>query len=158
MVETSYANLENLFNKQWLSWKVDTIKLNAKFIEESPYFDSWVDAIVTEGYLWEVMTQKNISLDRIEKQRESLTKIYEWFFAGLSKIKFKGNVVISFPFWEIKWKYFYFEEIYSILEKYCEVESLLDESTWFYPTKVGSLLYKREKQLVWREIFKLKIK
>lgn len=158
MVETSLYNLQNLFSQESKNGTIKIMKLNAKFIEESPYFDMWVDAIVTEWYLGEIMTQKNISLERIEKQRESLTKIYEWFFAGLSKINFQWNVVISFPFREIKGKYFYFEEIYTLLQKYCDVIPLLKKSSWFLPTKVWSLLYKREKQLVGREIFKLKIK
>jgi hypothetical protein len=34
------------------------------------------------------MTKKNITIDRIEKQRESLSKIYSAFFENLSKIKY----------------------------------------------------------------------
>jgi hypothetical protein len=34
------------------------------------------------------MTKKNISLDRIQKQRESLKSLYEAFFANLQKAKF----------------------------------------------------------------------
>jgi hypothetical protein len=108
--------------------------------------------------LWEIMTKKNISVERIKKQRESLEKIYEWFFLNLKKWNFSWNIVISFPFWELDKKYFYFEEIYNIIEKYCKVINLLPDNIEFKTTKKWSLLYKRKTQLVWREVFKLKIK
>jgi hypothetical protein len=34
------------------------------------------------------MTQKNISLERINKQKESLKSLYEKFFAGFKKVNF----------------------------------------------------------------------
>jgi hypothetical protein len=70
------------------------------------------------------MTKKNISIDRIEKQRESLEKIYSAFFKNLSKIKYSGTIVISFPFWDFKGKYIFFTEVYDTLEKYCDIQSL----------------------------------
>jgi len=148
MVETSTKNTK---------WIIE--KLNAKFINEATFWNkvkNWI--IVSEWYLWEVMTQKNISRDRILEQRKGLEKLYIPFFENLKKWWFSWNIVISFPFWEIKWKYFYFEEIYSILEEYCEILPYFPEYFNLKPTKSGSLLYKRDKQLVWREIFKLKIK
>jgi len=48
------------------------------------------------------MTQKNITRERIEKQKEAIQKIYEPFFTGLKKSNYKGTIVISFPFWEMK--------------------------------------------------------
>jgi hypothetical protein len=48
------------------------------------------------------MTKKNISVDRIMKQRQSLEKIYSAFFENLSKMKYSGTLVISFPFWDVK--------------------------------------------------------
>lgn len=138
---------------------VEFIKLNAKFINESSVLlEKNIDAIVTEWYLWEIMTQKNISIDRIDKQKESLISIYEKFFENLKKIKYEWNIVICFPFWEISWKYIYFEEIYKTLSILCDIQPLFPTSFENITTKVWSLLYKREKQLVWREIFKLKIK
>lgn len=138
---------------------VEFIKLNSKFINESSILlEKNIDAIVTEWYLWEIMTQKNISIDRIDKQKESLISIYEKFFENLKKIKYEWNIVICFPFWEISWKYIYFEEIYKTLSILCDIHPLFPTSFENITTKVWSLLYKREKQLVWREIFKLKIK
>ena len=138
---------------------VEFIKLNAKFINESSVLlEKNIDAIVTEWYLWEIMTQKNISIDRIDKQKESLISIYEKFFENLKKIKYEWNIVICFPFWEISWKYIYFEEIYKTLSILCDIQPIFPTSFENITTKAWSLLYKREKQLVWREIFKLKIK
>jgi hypothetical protein len=108
--------------------------------------------------LWEIMTRKNICIDRIDKQKKSLLELYERFFKWLKKIKYKWNLVICFPFWEMNWKYIYFSEIYSLLWKFCDIERLFPKWYEVETTKSGSLLYKRDKQLVWREIFKLKIK
>lgn len=138
---------------------VEFIKLNAKFINESSVLlEKNIDAIVTEWYLWEIMTQKNISIDRINKQKESLISIYEKFFENLKKINYTWNIVICFPFWEISWKYIYFEEVYKTLSILCDIQPLFPTSFENITTKAWSLLYKRDKQLVWREIFKLKIR
>ena len=148
MVETASQNTK---------WVIE--KLNAKFINEASFFDkikNWI--IVSEWYLWEVMTKKNISKERILEQRKSLVKIYKPFFENLKKWGFSGTIVISFPFWEIKWNYHYFEEIYDILQKNCEILPFFQKDFKLKSTKTWSLLYKREKQLVGREIFKLKIK
>lgn len=158
MVETSKKNCEEVSEELFANAIIWIEKLNAKFIHESSYFDHWVDAIVSEWYLGEVMTKKNISHERIQKQQESLTKIYEPFFAGLQKVGYKWTIVISFPFWDIKGKYSYFDGIYKILEKYCEVLPFFPADYQIQASKSGSLLYKRDSQLVWREIFKLKIK
>ncbi len=138
---------------------VEFIKLNAKFINESSILlEKNIDAIVTEWYLWEIMTVKNISIDRINKQKESLISIYEKFFENLKKINYTWNIVICFPFWEISWKYIYFEEVYKTLSLLCDIQPLFPTQFENITTKAWSLLYKREKQLVWREFFKLKIK
>ncbi len=159
MVELSTNNINKFLLSNNLHLENFEInKLNAKFIEESSFFENRVNSIVTEWYLWEVMTQKNISIDRIDKQKKSLLELYDRFFLWLTKVKFNWIIVICFPFWEINSKYIYFNEIYDLLNKYCIIGNMFP--VWFKleTTKVWSLLYKREKQLVWREIFKLKIK
>lgn len=134
-------------------------KLNAKFIHEVSFWEQVKDwMIVTEWFLWEIMTQKNISKERIQVQRDSLTKLYKAFFTHLQKWRFTWTLVMSFPFWEIKWKYQFFEEVYTVLDSYCEILPFFSEDFSQHPTKVWSLLYKREKQLVGREIFILKMK
>lgn len=160
MVDESRKNISDFISKNWLkniSFKIE--KLNAKFINESEILKKEkIDLIVTEWYLWEIMTKKNISLDRINKQKESLLSIYSKFFENLAKVDFSWKIVICFPFWEINGKFIYFDEILEILNKFCVIENIFKNSEINLSSKSGSLLYKREKQLVWREIFKLKIK
>ena len=160
MVDESRKNISDFISKNLLkniSFKIE--KLNAKFINESEILKKEkIDLIVTEWYLWEIMTKKNISLDRINKQKESLLSIYSKFFENLAKVDFSWKIVICFPFWELNGKFIYFNEILEILNKFCVIENIFKNSEINLSSKSGSLLYKREKQLVWREIFKLKIK
>ena len=156
MVEYSINNVLSL-KKDLKTCKI--FKHNAKFILELDFLNSnKIDSIVTEWYLWEIMTHKNINLERIEKQRKKLQDLYEWFFSWLKQVWYKWNIVISFPFWKLKWKYIYFNEIYDILNKYCDIQKLFPKDFELQESKVWSLLYKRDKQLVGREIFKLKMK
>ena len=160
MVDESRKNISDFISKNLLkniSFKIE--KLNAKFINESEILKKEkIDLIVTEWYLWEIMTKKNTSLDRINKQKESLLSIYSKFFENLAKVDFSWKIVICFPFWELNGKFIYFNEILEILNKFCVIENIFKNSEINLSSKSGSLLYKREKQLVWREIFKLKIK
>lgn len=158
MIQESKSNLWNLKSKLW---KIDTeiIEFDARDMNENPILkNNKIDSIVSEGFLWEVMTQKNINMDRINIQKKNLLKLYEKFFNGLNKVWFSGNIVISFPFWDLKWKYVFFEEVYNVLDNCCEILPLFPSEFDFKETKSWSLLYKRQKQLVWREIFKLRIR
>lgn len=165
MVINTTNNIKSFLNSKLLwKWELDNInykiiKLNSKFIDESEILENKkIDSIVTEWYLWEIMTQKNISIDRINKQKESLLELYDRFFKWLKSINYKWNLVICFPFWEIKWKFIYFTEIHELLHKNCNIKPLFPSNSKLEATKSWSLLYKREKQLVGREIFKLIIK
>lgn len=160
MVENTINNITWFINSNWIKLdNFEIIKLNSKFIEESQILQNKkIDSIVTEWYLWEVMTQKNISQERINKQKESLISLYERFFEWLKQVNYKWNLVICFPFWEMKGKYIYFNDIYNTIKKYCIVENIYPTDFEIETTLMWSLLYKREKQLVWREIFKLKMK
>jgi len=161
MVQESKSNLWNLKSK-FSSLNINIIEADARDMKDSPLLAGEGlgvrSSIVTEWFLWEVMTQKNVNMDRINIQKKNLSKLYEKFFSGLKSVWFEWNIVISFPFWDIKWKYVFFTEIYNILNEYCEIISLFPSEFNFSETKSWSLLYKRDKQLVWREIFKLKIK
>ncbi len=158
MIQESKSNLWNLKSK--ISWlNIEIIEADARdIVENSILKNNKNDSIVSEWFLWEVMTQKNINFDRINIQKKNLSKLYEKFFSWLRQVWFSGNIVISFPFWDVKWKYIFFEEVYDILNKYCDILPLFPSEFDFKETKSWSLLYKRQKQLVWREIFKLKIK
>jgi len=161
MIQESKSNLWNLKSKI-PDLNIKIIEADARDIVSSPLLSGEGlgvrTSIVTEWFLWEVMTQKNINYDRINIQKKNLSKLYEKFFSWLKKVWFSWNIVISFPFWDLKWKYIFFEEIYDILDIYCEILPLFPKEFDFSETKSWSLLYKRPKQLVWREIFKLKIK
>ncbi|MCT4616734.1 MAG: hypothetical protein N4A38_00820 [Candidatus Gracilibacteria bacterium] len=155
MVEFSIDNLEKAKREYNLDFNFEIARLNAGEIDKSDFINKKIN-IVTEGYLGEIMTKRGISIEKIEKQRKILSAIYKDFFSNLKKIKFDGNIIISFPFWNLKGKYCYLEEIYPILEKNCEIIRL--DTPCFNASKFGSLLYIRDNQLVGREIFKLKIK
>ena len=93
-------------------------------------------AIVTEGYLGEIMTAKAINPERVTLERQKLVALYDGFFGGLKKLGFTGNIVICFPFWEIQKKYFYCEEVYTVLEKYgFKTQKLLPEDIEYKHTK-----------------------
>lgn len=154
MVNSSTQNLEKLLKNFNFEFKV--IQQNAKYINEVDFLDK-VDLIVSEWFLWEIMTKNNISIDRIDRTKKILIDLYASFFEKLKEVNYKNNIVISFPFWDIKWKYLFFDEIYDIIKKNFLVINLLENNT-FQSTKEWSLLYKRDSQLVWREIFLLKLK
>ena len=165
MINFSISNLQKLKN-DWnnFSFKIfmfdarDLWDLKTKNLELNSLIKSWNLNIITEWFLWEIMTNKNICESRINIQRKKLAKLYKKFFLGLKKSSFSWNIVISFPFWELDWKYIFFSEIYNIISEFCLIEKLLPLDLIFKETRSGSLLYKRNNQLVWREIFKLKLK
>lgn len=160
MVASTKQNIDFVQRELWFEVsQSNVIFLDAQDIASSQILrNNTIHSIVTEWYLGELFTQRTISRDGIEEERRKLALLYENFFAGLRKIKFQWTIVISFPFWEIKGTYIYFDEIYKIIEKYCTTEHLLPYWIDFKHTKFWSLLYKRVNQLVGREIFKLKIK
>lgn len=135
----------------------ETLLLDAKWISSSPFLKK-SDALVTEGYLGQIFQKYSVTEKKLEEEKKNLCDLYSHFFQGLKKANYKGTIVISFPFWEMHKKYFYFSEIYEILSKYCKILHLLPSWIDAQSTKSGSLLYKRPDQVVGREIFKLKIK
>ena len=118
------------------------------------------------------MHASQITLDKAKEERRKLARMYDEFFAGLSKIV-HGNsqkqasptfqhsntptlqIVMTFPFWNLNGTYSYFIEIYDIIDKHgFEVVSLLPWEMKLNTMK-GSLLYRRENQTVGREIIKI---
>ena len=65
-----------------------------------------------------MMSPRDITLDRVQSERRKLASLYTDFFAGLALAKFRGNIVMSFPFWSIHGVYSYFIEIYDVLERH----------------------------------------
>ncbi len=114
--------------------------------------------IVSEWYLGEIMMKESITVDRVKIERSKLTRIYDSFFHGLRNIGFQGNIVMTFPFWDIRGTYSYFTEIYDVIEDAgFEIIPLLPYDMNIL-TKKWSLLYRRPSQNVGREIIKLRLK
>jgi len=111
--------------------------------------------IVSEGYLGEIMSPRDISLDRVQSERRKLARMYDAFFAGITQANLCNTIVMTFPFWNIHGTYSYFAEIYEILERHgWTVSPLLPPAMRLNTTK-GSLLYRRDQQTVGREVIKI---
>jgi len=104
------------------------------------------------------MTAKTVTDDRVASERRKLGRMYDGFFGALRRLRFEGDIVISFPFWEIRGRYSYLEEGYAAYKKHgFEGLPLLPEDIEYKPTRSGSLLYKRPGQTVGREILRLRL-
>ena len=115
-------------------------------------------AIVSEGYLGDVLNARTITSDKIQEQCRKLARIYDGMFRDLRTIGFRGAIVICFPFWDLKGKNVFFADILPIIERYGFIrQDLLDETIPFKVTPNKSLLYKRPGQTVGREIYKLRL-
>lgn len=156
MVEASNKNIRNYIDK-WMD--VDISTHDAMKIWELDFLKNSSNiTIVSEWYLGNIMTKWHVTEDKIKIERKNLSSLYEKFFSWLKKLNFKWPIVISFPFWQFKWKYYYFEEIYNIFKKYWfKPQKLLPENIEFRETRSWSLLYHRPTQQVGREIFCLKL-
>ena len=135
----------------------DTLVLDAKRISSSPFLKK-ADCIVTEWYLGTPFLPHSVSVWKVNEVKKELLNLYTHFFKGLQKANFTKPIVISFPFWEIQWKYHYFTEIYDIIKEHGKTLPLLPRMDDIKHTKSWSLLYKRPGQVVGREIFKIKIR
>lgn len=135
----------------------ETAILDARGISSSPFLKK-SDVIVTEGYLWQIFQKFSITEQKVSLEKEKLLDIYEKFFEWLKRANYSWVIVISFPFWDIRGKYHYFNEVYDVIGKYCKNLPLLPKHESIKHTRSGSLLYKRPDQIVGREIFKLKLK
>lgn len=108
--------------------------------------------IISEGYLGQMMKKDEITQDRVFHERRTLTLLYTEFFAGLARAGFRGNIVMSFPFWKVGDVMIYFDALPEILDAHgFRIESVLPRKLNLN-TKNGSLLYRRSDQQVGREI------
>lgn len=131
--------------------------LDAKWISSSPFLKK-TNAIVTEWYLGQVFHKHSVSESKIDIEKKLLLEMYSKFFSGLQRANYRWVIVICFPFWEVRGKYIYFNEIYELTKKYSKNLPMLPSHDEFKHTRSWSLLYKRPDQVVGREIFKLKIR
>ncbi len=148
-------------NKDFSKMQKKVIELNAERIADAEKrmwttdFTLRNTMIVSEWYLGEIMSPRDISLEKVQSERKKLASLYNNFFAGLSHADFRSTIVMSFPFWNIHGTYSYFTEIYDIIEKHgFMVDSLLPGEMGLN-TRKWSLLYRRENQTVGREIIRI---
>lgn len=83
MVEASRENLQAYLGTS--RTRVEAFEIfeqDASKIGSHPELGNWLTdmAIVTEGYLGEVMMAKTITPERVEMERLKLEKLYEGFF------------------------------------------------------------------------------
>lgn len=151
MVNATNKNLSVYVDK---TINVDIFEQDASKIGRLDFLKWSNISIVTEWYLGSIMTKWHMTLDKIKEERNKILSIYKGFFWDLSKINYKWEIVICFPFWQLMWKYVYFEEIYKLIkDSWFIAKKLLPEWIEFSESKYGSLLYHRPNQQVWREIF-----
>ncbi len=86
--------------------------------------------------------------------------MYDGFFGGLCGMDFSGNIVMTFPFWDIHGTTSFFTEIYDVIGRHgFEILPLLPVDTMRTTmTPKGSLLYKRPGQNVGREVIKMRLR
>jgi tRNA G10 N-methylase Trm11 len=116
-------------------------------------------AIVSEWYLGEIMQKDSITTDRVKQERSKLRNMYDSFFGGLCGLDFPGNIVMTFPFWDIHGDISYFTEIYDVIGRHgFEIIPLLPvEDMRTLMTPKGTLLYRRPTQSVGREVIKMRL-
>ncbi len=113
--------------------------------------------IVSEWYLGEIMQRDSITLDRVKQERSKLRNMYDWFFGGLCALNFSGNIVMTFPFWDIHGTHSFFTEIYDVIGRHgFDIIPLLPEGMRTLMTAKWSLLYKRPGQNVGREVVRIR--
>lgn len=147
-------------NKDFSNMEYDIFELDATKIFrhfEGKKIENTV--IVSEWYLGAIMQKDSITMDRVKAERMNLMRMYDAFFRGLKNLGFKWNIVMTFPFWDIRGTCSYFTEIYEVLEDAgYEVVPLLPRTTADLLTRKWSLLYRRESQNVGREVIKIRLK
>ncbi|MBP6981666.1 hypothetical protein KBB25_02730 [Candidatus Gracilibacteria bacterium] len=148
--------------KDFSNFQSDVIELDATKIVALPEkSDLWKSdiTIISEGYLGEVMQKDSKTLERVKMERSKLSNMYDAFFSGLRSLDFTGNIVITFPFWDIRGTHSFFIEIEDILARHhFEITPLLPKDLKGLLTQKGTLLYKRPGQNVGREVTKIRKK
>lgn len=147
--------LKNDIDLDGLIFEADATKIASTIPEK---MDLKTTSIVSEGYLGDILNPRTITSEKIVEQCRKLARIYDGMFRDLRTIGFRGEIVMSFPFWEIKGKQVFFEDIIPIIDRYGFIrQNLLPDTVPFRVTTSKSLLYKRPGQTVGREIYKLKL-
>jgi tRNA G10 N-methylase Trm11 len=139
-------------------FETDASKLGKATLDETllTKFKNSQFHIVSEGYLGEIMQKDSITLDRVKQERAKLRNMYDGFFGGLCGIDFSGNIVMTFPFWDIHGTTSFFTEIYDVIGRHgFDIIPLLPSDMRTLMTPKWTLLYKRPGQNVGREVIKI---
>ena len=110
-------------NKDLSKFESQVVELDARKIKDAAKklgtpSGSFKDiSIVSEGFLGDIMSARDVTLDRVQAERKKLAAMYAEFFRGLREADFQEVLVMSFPFWSIQGSYTYFTEIYDIIAK-----------------------------------------
>lgn len=141
MIDAAQKNFQHFFGNTGEFFVHDAArKLQTKY-----------DAIVSEGYLGPIFGQPLTEKD-LQNARTKVEPIMRKFFRETADMKSIKKIVISLPFWKLK----------NGQDGFCEDALLEAKKHWksIIPrdiaTSRGSLLYRRENQVVGREIFVLK--
>lgn len=82
--------------------------------------------IISEGYLGKMLRKDEITQDIVFSERRAIIRLYENFFQELKKADFRGEMVMSFPFWKVRNVFVFIENIAEIITKNgFKIESLL---------------------------------
>ena len=113
--------------------------------------ESSVDLVVTEIYLGPPLTGRETK-GQLIKTRNELKDLYKTAFDEIYKIlKVGGKLVITIPIYKYKDEDINFRIKELIEDSFIEVK-IIEEYKDLY-TKYNSLIYKRDRQKLWREIF-----
>lgn len=142
MVRSTTENINWLTNQYNLSIPFDVFIADATRIDKVPEGQY---SIVTEGYLG-TMLSNTPTPDQIEQLRGELSHLYLNF---LKKIKSLSNqpqsIVLSLPCWQTK-------EALNMLEIIDQINNLGYTVKQFKSVETNNLIYKREEQIVGRQI------
>ncbi len=142
-------------------FQLDSSKISRNNLESTlvESLQSWEFHIVSEWYLGEIMQKDSITMDRVKQERSKLRNMYDGFFGWLCGLDFGGNIVMTFPFWDVHGTTSFFTEIHDVIGRHgFEVIPLLPENMRTLMTPKGTILYKRPGQNVGREVTKVRLR
>jgi len=162
MVSASRENIEKFLTPEQ---SLQTFLLDATRISTLPEvlktraIETSSITIVSEGYLGNILSHATFQSFSVDREKESLMKMYQSFFGGLESVGVCHKIVMTFPFWEIGRKRFFLDMLPRLFERYgWEIQSILPEqlpNKQEYLTPRGSMLYRRPGQFVGRELYVL---
>ena len=148
MTEATIKNIAWLKNKFKLDLNLDDALEIFKH-DATEFIDKKVDAVITEGYLGEPKRQPPLKKE-VAKTDELLSELYAPFFQNMKKNGIK-TVIICLPVYKMEDGLGFMEKtLESILQSGYNLQALSEK-------RRKSVIYSREDQFVFREIFKFEL-